>query len=301
MNNNKKTIIIGSDSFIAGKYIETAIQKHEPLKLFGRKARGFDNEIITNNFFNLAANDFSGFDALINFAAIVHRPENTDETLYKKINTNLSLHLAAEAQKAGVKQFVQMSTIAVYGNSENINENSPEKPETLYGQTKLAADKALLEMQTDDFKVSIIRPPMVYGGGNAPGNLMRLIKLSLKGIPLPFKGVDNKRDFIHVMNLIEALRTVIDHNLQGVIIPDDRQAISTESIIRLVKKHAKSKVRLMSVPKFALSLGKKFFPAYHRKLYGSLHVQCNLPEHLYKPKRSPEEGISEMVNVLENR
>jgi len=296
---NIKTLIIGSDSFIAGKYIESAVRNNEKLNLYGRRVKGFVGETIIDDFFKLSAKDFSGFDVLINFADIVHRPKNVDDALYQKVNTDLPLHLAAEAQKSGVKHFIQMSTIAVYGNTNTVSENSPENPETIYGRTKLQADKALLEMQSDDFKVSIIRPPMVYGGGNAPGNLMRLIRFSLKGIPMPFKGVDNKRDFIHVMNLIEALRTVIGEAMPGIIIPTDREAISTEGIVRLVKKHAKSSVWLMPVPKFALSLGKKFFPAYYRKLYGSLHVQCNLSEDIYQPKHSPESGISEMTEVLE--
>jgi UDP-glucose 4-epimerase len=298
---NKGITIIGSDSFIAGKYIQKALTNNEPINLYGRRAKGFVHEKIIDDFFKLNADDFADSEVLINFAAIVHRPDNTDEALYKKINTDLPQHLAIEAQKAGIKHFVQMSTVAVYGNSETISENSEEKAETLYGQTKLEADKALLKMQSDDFKVSIIRPPMVYGGGNAPGNLTRLIKFSLKGIPMPFKGVNNKRDFVHVQNLIDVLRLVIAEAVPGIIIPTDRQAVSTEEIIRLVKKHAKSSVRLMPVPKFALSLGKKFFPAYYRKLYGSLHVQCNLPEDIYQPEHSPESGISEMTDVLENQ
>ena len=296
---NIKKLIIGSDSFIAGKYIESAVRNNEKLNLYGRRVKGFVGETIIDDFFKLSAKDFSGFDVLINFAAIVHHPKNVDDALYQKVNTDLPLHLAAEAQKAGVKHFIQMSTIAVYGNTNTVSENSPENPETIYGRTKLQADKALLEMQSDDFKVSIIRPPMVYGGDNAPGNLMRLIRFSLKGIPMPFKGVDNKRDFIHVRNLTKALAAVISNNLYGVIIPTDKQPVSTEEIIRLVKKHSKKTVRLMPVPQFAQRIAQKAVPGYYEKLYGSLRVQCNLPEDLYTPEYSPENGISEMLSVLE--
>ena len=220
-----------------------------------------------------------------------------DDYLYDKINTKLPIYLANEAKKAGIKHFIQMSTIAIYGKATNIDENSPENPITLYGKTKLAADKALLSLQDENFKVSIIRPPMVYGGGNAPGNMMKLINISQKGIPMPFKGVNNERDFINVNNLIDVLYLVIKNNIYGIVIPTDKKAVSTEGIINFVKKYSQSKVRLISLPKFILSIIKKIKPNIYNKVFGSLKISCNVPNSIYMPKLSVEEGIKEMINL----
>ena len=79
--------------------------------------------------------------------------------------------LAQKAKQAGVRQFVQMSTIAVFGSASRISATTPEKPQTYYGSSKLKADKELVAMSDREFRTAIIRPPMAYGGGMAPGNM----------------------------------------------------------------------------------------------------------------------------------
>jgi UDP-glucose 4-epimerase len=212
----------------------------------------------------------------------------------------LPIHLAKEAKKAGVKHFIQMSTIAVYANVNDINVNTAEIPGNIYGQTKLAADKALLALQNDNFKVSIIRPPMVYGGGSAPGNMQKLVKASLKGFPMPFKGVNNARDFIHVSNLVQALNIVVANTINGVVIPTDNNPVSTEEIINLIKLYSSKRVYQFAIPKLAHALVKKLVPSIYTKVFGDLRVKCNMPD-IYQPKYGIAEGIKEMVEVFESK
>lgn len=74
----------------------------------------------------------------------------------------------------------------MFGSASRISETTPERPQTYYGSSKLKADKELMAMSDREFKAAIIRPPMAYGGGMAPGNMLRLIRLVNKHIPLPF-------------------------------------------------------------------------------------------------------------------
>ncbi|MBI9065669.1 MAG: NAD-dependent epimerase/dehydratase family protein [Salinivirgaceae bacterium] len=291
-----KISIIGSDSFIATQF-HNSIENEENIKLFSRQSSGKQNEIV-KDLFQITANNFIGAEVVINFAAIVHQPKLKDEAIYKKVNTELPIHLAKEAKKAGVKHFIQMSTVAVYGNVTSIDENMLENPVNIYGKSKLNADNALLAMQNENFKVSIIRPPMVYGGGNAPGNLMSLIRAAQKGIPMPFKGVNNARDFIHVSNLVQALNLVVANTITGVAIPTDNSPVSTEAIINFVKLHSSKRVRQIQIPKFAHVLVKKMLPSIYTKVFGDLRVQCNLPD-TYQPKYGIEEGLKEMVATIE--
>lgn len=288
--------IIGSDSFIATQFYNS-INSKDAVKLFSRQSSGKTNEIV-KDLFSITLEDFNDSEVVINFAAIVHQPKLNDEQLYAKINTDLPFHLAMEAKKAGVKHFIQMSTIAVYGSVASINEKSIEQPNNLYGASKLAADNALLAMQDEDFNVSNIRPPMVYGGGKAPGNLLKLIQFAQKGIPLPFKGVNNARDFIHVLNLVQALNSVIENRLYGVIIPTDKNPVSTETIINLIKKYSSKKVRQIAIPHFVHSIIKSLIPSIYNKVFGNLKVECNLPSVIYKPKFTLEDGIREMMKAL---
>lgn len=292
--------IIGADSFIAGKFINS-IHEKKKIKLFSRYSSNKPNEIIKEDLRQIMSNDFKSLDVILNFAAIVHQPNIKNEILYKKINTELPIHLACEAKKAGVRHFIQMSTLSVYGNVNNINVNTLEHPVSIYGKTKLAADKVLLELQKENFCISIIRPPLVYGGGNAPGNMMNLIKFAQKGIPLPFKRVKNSLYFIHVENLVQALNLVIDNKITGVVITTDNKTVSIEEIIDLIKKNSSKPVRQFRIPKFAHLLCKKIIPSIYKKVFGNLVVECNLPENLYQPKYGIEVGIKEMISFIEKK
>lgn len=291
-----KISIIGSDSFIATRLIGL-ISPNKEMQLFSRQSSGKQNEQIKDPF-ELEMSEFVECNTLINFAAIVHQPQLKDNNLYHKVNTELPIHLAKEAKKAGVRHFIQMSTIAVYGEKEFINEESKEKPVNIYGQSKLEADNQLLKLHDNDFKVSIIRPPMVYGGGKAPGNLQSLIKFALKGVPLPFNGVDNKRDFIHVQNLVQALHSVIDNKVYGVVIPTDKKPVSTCEIINYIQKYSDETVRNIKIPKLFHEIIRKLKPDIYSKVFGDLQVECNLPELIYKPEFGMDGGIKEMVDAL---
>jgi len=294
-----KYAIIGSDSFIAGKFFN-AISVKNKVTLFTRVETGKEDEIVIKDFFNITETDLKSIDFVLNFAAIVHQPNIKDKSIYRRVNTELPIYLATEAKKAGIKHFIQISTIAVYVENNYITEKTTENPCTLYGLSKLNADNALLAMQDDSFKVSIIRPPMVYGGGRAPGNMQKLIKFALTGIPLPFEGVNNKRDFIHVNNLVQALNLVIEHELYGIVIPTDRNPVSTSKILNLVNKYSKGKIRKIAIPLPILQLIKWVNSSLYKKVYGDLLVECNMPESIYQPKYLLDSGIKEMVKAIEN-
>ncbi|OFX22964.1 MAG: hypothetical protein A2041_00395 [Bacteroidetes bacterium GWA2_31_9b] len=288
--------IIGSDSFIASNFI-LKNEKNFSLRLFSRKSSGKNDEIILKNLFNITEGHLKDCKCLINFTAIVHKPEIKDKTIYEDINVKLPVHLANVAKKAGIRLFIQMSTIAVYEETEYISEKTNENPSTIYGRSKLKADNQLLKFQDKDFIISIVRPPMVYGGGIAPGNMMKLINAAQRGFPMPFKGIKNERDFINVRNLILALNTIIENGICGIIIPTDKKAISTEEIINYVRKYSNSRVRIIKVPIFILSIIRKFKPDIYNKVFGSLKVTSNIPDTLYKPIFTLEDGIKEMVNL----
>jgi len=293
--------IIGSDSFIATHFYNSLPHK-EKVKLFSRQCSGKQGEIIINDFFHITSSDFVNSEVLINFAAIVHQPKLKNIALYKRVNTDLPIYLAKQAKKAGIKHFIQMSSIAIYGHVSQINESTPELPTNLYGKSKLDADNVLLSLQNDNFKVSIIRPPMVYGGGKAPGNMQKLIQFAHKGIPLPFKGVVNERDFIHIYNLVQVLNTIVEIKInKRVIIPTDRQSVSTEKLIKLIKTHSSQNIRQITIPRIFHILLKKSIPSVYSKLFGTLKVKCNLSKDIYNPHFSIEAGIKEMIEAIEKK
>ncbi|PKH09210.1 NAD-dependent epimerase/dehydratase family protein, partial [Planomicrobium sp. MB-3u-38] len=149
--------------------------------------------------------DFSLYDAIYHVAGIVHKKETAEnKNIYYKVNRDLTYQLALKAKKEGVKSFVFLSTMAVYGLIGKIGEDTiisretEPNPTSNYGKSKLEAEGLLEELQSSNFNISILRIPMIYGP-NCPGNYNSLSKLARK-IPV-FPKIDNKRSMIFVDHL----------------------------------------------------------------------------------------------------
>jgi len=264
-----KILIIGGDSYVAKNCINT-IKNQYRIKAISREKTNFKNELVLKDFFSIRLKEFIDLDIVFNCAGIVHRKKAPDE-LYMKINYELVRDLARKAKEAGVKKFIQMSTVSVYGKRETITLNTPEEPINMYGKSKYLADNALLEIQDENFKVIIIRSPMIYGA-DAPGNMMSLIRLVDKCLFLPFKNINNKRDFIYIKNLIHFINQAIDRDYSGKLLVSDGEPVSTEKIVKLIKKEMNRKNILLSIPFIFRSIIKKLKPDLYWKLFENLRI-----------------------------
>jgi len=293
-------LIIGSDSYIARHFIASY---HKQLKISGisRLSTGYPDEVIYHDFNTINAETFTDHDTVLNCAAIVHQPRIHDFDVYERINHKLAVNNAMKAKEAGIKLFIQMSTISVYGIQSFIDIHTQENPIDPYGFSKLQADKRLMELQDNHFKVAIIRPPMVYGGENAPGNMLRLIKWIDKGIPLPYRRIRTKRDYIHIRNLIQYLFIICTNKLNGIFLLCDGERIETEVIFSLITKYLGKNNFHITLPPFFFSIIKRIRPAEFEKLFGTLEIQSNFPfEHMIK-KHSFDSGIRETVHWYLNQ
>lgn len=190
--------------------------------------------------------DFSPYDAIFHVAAIVHKNEkNMDPTLYDKVNRDLPIELAGLAKAAGVKQFIFLSSMSVYGNKEEvITKETQENPSTYYGKSKLAAEKGLTQLESADFKVLVMRPPMVYGP-KATGNYTRLSKLS-RITPI-FPNIANQRSMIYIDNLLEFVRKAIDTNLSGLHFPQNKEYVTTSQLVKTIREVNGKKTLLTAI------------------------------------------------------
>lgn len=219
--------------------------------------------------------DFSQYDAILHVAAMVHKKEQEGMLpLYRAVNCDLPVEIAKKAKKDGVKHFVFMSTIAIFGLSgqvsgiEVINENSKIDPKTYYGRTKADAEILLNGLADSNFAVTNLRPPMVYGK-DAPGNYGSLSRLALRLPILP--GIKNSRSMIYVDNLTSFIFEVIQHRVSGSFSPQNKEVVDTNSMIKLIRTtHGKKTIVLpfgTSVVKFGAH-----FSGLIEKVYGSLVV-----------------------------
>ena len=198
-----------------------------------------------------------GVDAVIHLAARVHyKNEEHAVQLYRDINIDGTLHLARCAATAGVRHFIFISTVLVHGRSNEgrapFSEDDVLTPRGLYGMSKAAAEAGLRTLARDtDMKISVIRPPMVYGAG-AKGNFAVLTRAVNLGLPLPFAAIRNHRAFLAVQNLSSFVLRRLSHpdpagNFEIFLLADREQVSTPDFIARLATASGKSP-RLFAIP-----------------------------------------------------
>ena len=103
-----------------------------------------------------------------------------------------------------------------------------------------------MELENQNFKVSIIRPTIVYGR-YAPGNFELLIKL-VKWLPIiPLGNIKNKRSFIYIDNLLYIMDLVITKR-RRIFLAKDNNTLSISKVIEIISKNLNKKVFLIQIP-----------------------------------------------------
>lgn len=244
--------------------------------------------------------DFSSIDSVLHLAALVHQMNGAPEEQYFKVNRDLAFEVAKKAKAQGVIQFVLMSTVKVFGESTTNtvpwDENSPCTPIDPYGKSKFEAEKLIRGIEDENFKVAIVRSPLVYGT-EVKANMLNLVKLVDKCPILPFGGVQNKRSIVYVGNLIALIKQVINKQASGIFIAGDRAPLSITQLTNLIAKSLQKKIWLITIPGFILRGIKKISPSIIDRLFGSLEMDNNKTNRVlhFNPPFSSEQGIQEMV------
>ena len=195
--------------------------------------------------------DFSLFDVIVHVAGIAHQDTKADqEDLYYKVNTELTIDIAKKVKEQGVKQFIFLSSIIVYGASSKIGEpkliTRETKPEPInfYGNSKLLAEKGISSLQSENFNVAIVRPPMIYGKGSK-GNYPVLAKFA-KLLPI-FPNIDNRRSMLHIDNLTEFLKLLIEQNEHGLFFPQNNKYVRTSEMVYTISKINGKNINLVKI------------------------------------------------------
>lgn len=204
-----------------------------------------------------------GVDALVHLAAIVGDPACARQPeLARQVNRDASLRLAAQAQKQGIQRMVFASTCSNYGrmadSSSSVTENSELKPVSLYAETKVAVEKALLEPGAQAPPcVTIMRFATVYG--LSPRMRFDLtvnefaMELSVKHKLVVF-GEQFWRPYIHVRDAARAVRMVLGKPAPEVAgkvfnVGDSRENYQKQQIVQMIKDQIGNHVEIRYVHK----------------------------------------------------
>jgi nucleoside-diphosphate-sugar epimerase len=253
----KRILITGANSYI-GTSVEKWLGKYPDA--YKVDTLDMENELWRKK-------DFSGYDVVFHVAGIAHiRERKKNKDLYYKVNRDLTYETAVKAKAEGVKQFIFLSSMSVYGIETGIiNRDTPLKPKTNYGKSKLEAEELINRLADDCFIIAIIRPPMVYGRG-CKGNYPRLAKLSLK-IPV-FPRIDNKRSMIYIDNLSEFVKQLIDNCSSGLFFPQNADYVNVSEMVKTITEVHEKKIWMTKIINPVISL--MFRLGIVSKVFGNL-------------------------------
>ena len=221
--------------------------------------------------------DFSKYDVVYHVAGLAHStPDESQRDFYYKINTDLAYETAKKAKEDGVKQFIFMSSIIVYGSGEIgkprvITKDTPLTPDNFYGDSKKQAEIKIKPLEDDNFKVCIIRPPMIYGKGSK-GNYPLLAKFAKK-TPI-FPTLENKRSMLYLGNLLEFVRLMINNQESGIFLPQNEEYVSSKDLVKEIALLNNHKIIFTPIFNPLIKLFNK--NTYINKVFGNLTIDKEL-------------------------
>jgi nucleoside-diphosphate-sugar epimerase len=260
----KKVLITGSTGFVGKALCELPALSEFEVIAAHRTLPFKPNPDIEHH----VLGDFNGYTdwqlALKNVDVVIHlaaRAHVMNETVtdplaaFRINNVDATLELARQAAVSGVKRFVYLSSVKVNGESTNFlnpfNESQPANPQDPYGVSKYEAELGLREIEkTSGMQVVIIRPPLIYGPG-VKANFLKLLLFAHSRVPLPLASVRNKRSFIYLGNLVDAIFLCAWHPQAAgqTYLVSDGEDLSTAELINSMCEafHRKSYVFRMPV------------------------------------------------------
>lgn len=154
-------------------------------------------------------NAVQGVNAVVHMAALLHivNPEPALQKEYERINVGGTETMVNACLAAGVRRMVLFSTIAVYGytTSQVLTEDTEPCPDTFYAETKLAAERIVLNAQCSDGQPlgGVLRLGAVYGA-RIKGNYQRLVHALARGRFIPIGDGRNRRTLIYDRDVARA-------------------------------------------------------------------------------------------------
>ena len=259
-------LITGGTGFIGTRLAIKCLEKGYTVKILGQENNTAESEnkkliekkgaevylaSITDK--NILSELLNGIDVVFHLAAAQHEMNVPDQRFWD-VNVKGTENILEACVNAGVKRFVHGSTIGVYGSMKGlINEQSPCKPDNIYGKTKLAGEKLVLSYK-DKLPVVVIRIPEVYGSGDR--RLLKLFKAIKKSRFFMIGNGKNMHHLIFIDDLIEGFfLAVTTEKANGeVFLLAGKEAISTNDMVAIIAEQLGTSIPKIRLPLFPMLL-----------------------------------------------
>ncbi|MCB9494755.1 MAG: NAD-dependent epimerase/dehydratase family protein [Desulfobacteraceae bacterium] len=303
----KKVLLTGAEGFVGkrlkfllerrGYNVKPAVWKgSKNHKVFSDKSFCFENLDSETDWSDAFKSE--NIDTVVHLAARVHvMREKSENPLneFLKVNCEGTRKLAEQAAENNVGRFIFLSTIGVNGSFTTdapFNENSKISPHNNYSMSKYMAELELLKTgRQTGMEIVILRPPLVYGPG-VGANFLKLLNLVNRLSLLPFGNVSNKKSFIYLDNLCDAIISCTGHgkSVEGIFTVSDGTDISTKELVLKISGFMNKKTRLFS---FSSSLARKLFYVFGKaNVYDSLWRSLEIDSSKIKNTLGFKSGVS---------
>jgi UDP-glucose 4-epimerase len=254
-----------------------------------------------------------GVDAVVHLAGRAHVTRDNEreaEALFRATNVEGTRVVFQAAVASGVRRFLFASSVKVMGPylGRPWTEEDTPAPTDAYGRSKLAAEGLLVRSGSSaKVEIGILRLPLVYGP-RVRANMLQLFKLVDRGVPLPFKGIQNRRTILFSRNAGDAVLALLraPSVTRDIFFVGDREPLSTEALIRSIGRALKRPTRLFQLPEGVLTALSKAgdvansllgFPLTTKtleRLTGSQESSTRKLESVtgYRPRWSTDEGLA---------
>lgn len=210
-------------------------------------------------------NAIKGADVVFHLAAVL---EEENPKMFE-VNVEGTRNLLEASAKEGIKHFVFLGTVGVYGNTNGlVDEKTPMNPSTIYEKSKAAAEELVLSYQ-EALPVTVVRSALVLG----PNKYWRkIIEMIAHNQPMPGNG-ENKWQLIYADDLVDALTFISlnEDTFSEVFIAAEQDAKTLRQIVEFVRTKKGLNGTLKTIPvwlaKTLASLRSIFYKLVGKKVF----------------------------------
>ena len=298
-------LVIGGAGYIGSALLKLLLERGYNVRLFDLFIYGYEpiESLRSNKQLEIQKGDFrrvedvvkamQGIDTVIHLGGLVGDPACAlDEKLTIEINLMATRMIAEVAKAHKVKRLVFASTCSVYGENDDIlNETSPLNPVSLYAKSKIASEEVLEKMSDDDFNPVILRFGTIYGFSGRTRFDLVVNLLTAKAIvdqKITLYGGDQWRPFVHVQDAARGILGIIEAPIKIVAkqtfnVGSDEQNMTLRQAGELIKKIVPD----AELIDFGSSEDRRNYKVSFEKIQNSIG---------FKPSWTVEEGIRQVVD-----
>ena len=216
-----KILVIGGGGYIGSMLISELIESRFYVRCFDRFSSSETLsklklnkkiEIIIGDIRNIESKKFLGINIVIDLAALTKNLDGKEEEIIQ-VNKNARKKIMKISKENGVSQYIRISSSNVY--SGNMNENTEKtipNPQTLYAKINLELDKYAISLNSDKFRVTVLRLASIFGYSlrmRWDQSINNMIKELCTNGKIEVKSKNSKRPFLHIKDAIKAIILVI--------------------------------------------------------------------------------------------